>query len=138
MRFSPLRFSALLVLPLLIAASVSPAAKAQAINTPLSAPVELTGQSGGSDSSACGNINRSNGKTIRVTEPFAALSFEVESEGDYTLLITGPNGFRECVLAHNHDGGVIQAPGLLDQGQYRVFVGDRSGERHPYTLSITQ
>lgn len=133
-----MRLFPLLVLPLLTVLSIGSAAKAQAINTPLEAPVEITGQSGGSDTSACGNITRSNGKTIRVTEPFASLSFEVESEGDYTLLITGPNGFRECVFAHNYDGGVIQAPGLLDQGQYRVFVGDRSGESHPYTLSITQ
>ncbi|MEL6553884.1 MAG: hypothetical protein AAFQ63_10555 [Cyanobacteria bacterium J06621_11] len=133
-----MRFSPLFVLPLLTVLSIGSAAQAQAINTPLNNPVELTGQSGGNDSSACGNISRSNGRTIRVTEPFAALSFEVESEGDYTLLITGPNGFRECVFAHNYDGGVIQAPGLLDQGQYRVFVGDRSGESHPYTLSISQ
>ncbi len=133
MRFSPLFF-----LPLVAVLAMGSAAKAQIISTPLSEPLELTGQTGGSDSTACGNISRSDGQTIRVTEPFASLSFEVESEGDYTLLITGPNGFRECVFAHNYDGGVIQAPGLLDQGQYQVFVGDRSGESHPYTLLISQ
>ena len=132
MRLSPLFFSLLTVL------SIGTAAQAETIQTPLPSPLELTGRTGGNDSSACGNINRSQGETIRVNEPFASLSFEVKSEGDYTLLITGADGFRECVFAHNYDGGVIQSPGLLDQGVYRIFVGDRSGESHPYTLSITQ
>ncbi|MGB3672317.1 MAG: hypothetical protein WA984_19540 [Phormidesmis sp.] len=133
-----MRLSPLFLLPLVTLFAIGSAAQAQTISTPLGEPLEVTGQTGGSDSSACGNISRSDGQTIRVTEPFASLSFEVESEGDYTLLITGPNGFRECVFANNYDGGVIQAPGLLDQGQYQIFVGDRSGERHPYTLSISQ
>ena len=132
-RFTTLLLSAVAVL------SVSSAASAQsAARTPLSNPIEMTGTSGGRESSVCGNIDRSSGQTVNVTEAFASLSFEVESAGDYTLFITGPNGFRECVFAHNYDGGVIQAPGLLTQGQYRVFVGDRKGESHPYTLSITQ
>ncbi|MEM6448744.1 MAG: hypothetical protein AAF703_00350 [Cyanobacteria bacterium P01_D01_bin.105] len=122
------------------ALSVSSAVSAQrpVAHTPLTGPLEMTGVSGGRESSVCGNIDRSAGQTISVTEMFASLSFAVEGEGDYTLLITGPNGFRECVFAHNYDGGVIQAPGLLNQGQYRVFIGDRKGESHPYTLSITQ
>ncbi|MEM9087844.1 MAG: hypothetical protein AAGC93_03775 [Cyanobacteria bacterium P01_F01_bin.53] len=106
--------------------------------TPLAAPVEMSGQTGGTQSSACGNINPGSSQVISVTESFASLSFEVESQGDYTLLITGPGGFRECVFAHNYDGGVIQAPGLLNQGDYQVYVGDRSGESHPYTMSISQ
>ncbi|MEL6940254.1 MAG: hypothetical protein AAFO84_13790 [Cyanobacteria bacterium J06598_1] len=133
-----MRFSPLLFLPFLTVLALGSEVNAQTIQTPLNSPLELRGRSGGNDQSACGNITRSNGKTIRVTEPFASLNFEVQSEGDYTLLITGPNGFRECVFAHNYDGGVIQAPGLLDQGQYRIYVGDRSGESHPYTLSIQQ
>lgn len=119
--------------------SVGSAASAQSIaRTPLASPIELTGRTGGNQNSTCGNISPSAGQVISVTEMFASLSFEVESQGDYTLLITGPNGFSECVFAHNYDGGVIQAPGLLNQGEYRVFVGDRKGESHPYTLSISQ
>ncbi|MFK8182345.1 MAG: hypothetical protein AB8B99_03160 [Phormidesmis sp.] len=132
------RFTALFLLTA-AALSVGSAASAQSVaRTPLTAPIEMTGVSGGRESSVCGNINRATGQTINVTETFASLSFEVESEGDYTLLITGPDGFRECVFAHNYNGGVIQAPGLLNQGQYQVYVGDRKGESHPYTLSITQ
>lgn len=142
MRLSPLFLSLLTVLSLGSAAyaqaNQNQAGRNQVVRTPLEEPLQITGQTGGSDRSACGFINRSQGRTIRVSEPFASLSFEVESEGDYTLLITGADGFRECVFAHNYDGGVIQAPGLLDQGVYRVFVGDRSGESNPYTLSISQ
>lgn len=119
--------------------AIGSAASAQSTaRTPLSAPVELTGTTGGSENSACGNINTAAGQSVSVTEAFASLSFEVESRGDYTLLITGPDGFKECVFAHNYDGGVIQAPGLLNRGDYQVFVGDRKGESHPYTLSISQ
>lgn len=133
MRLSPL------FLALVATLSFSSVAKAQTVTrTPLSSPVELSGQTGGPEQSACGNIDPRASQTIQVTEDFASLSFQVESEGDYTLLITGPDGFRECVFAHNYDGGGIQAPGLLTQGEYQVLVGDRRGERHPYTLSITQ
>lgn len=132
------RFSSCL-LALAAVFSLGSAAQAQSMaRTPLAAPVEMSGQTGGTQSSACGNINPGSSQVISVTESFASLSFEVESQGDYTLLITGPGGFRECVFAHNYDGGVIQAPGLLNQGDYQVYVGDRSGESHPYTMSISQ
>lgn len=132
------RFSSLL-LALAAVLSAGSAAMAQTVaSTPLSAPVEMSGQTGGTQASACGNIDPSGGQRVRVTESFAALDFEVESRGNYTLLIKGPGGFEECVFAHNYDGGVLKSPGLLNQGEYRVFVGDRDGERHPYTLSISQ
>jgi hypothetical protein len=135
-RFSPLLLSLVAALSV---GSLGSAATAQTIaRTPLSTPLAMSGTSGGPESSACGNINRAEGQVVQVTEMFASLSFEVKSAGDYTLLITGPNGFSECVFAHNYDGGVIQSPGLLNQGEYRVYVGDRRGESHPYTLSITQ
>lgn len=119
--------------------AVGTTAKADpSVRTPLAAPIEVTGQTGGSESSTCGNINRAAGQVVQVTEAFTALNFEVQSQGDYTLLITGPDGFKECVFAHNYDGGVIQAPGLLNRGEYRIFVGDRRGESHPYTISISQ
>ncbi len=133
MRLSPL------FLALVATLSMGSAVSAQQVaRTPLSSPLELTGQTGGPEASACGNIDPRANQTIQVTETFTSLSFQVESEGDFTLLITGPDGFRECVLANNSDGGGIEAPGLLTRGEYQVFVGDRKGERHPYTLSITQ
>ena len=131
------RYSSILLALAAVVATGS-AAVAQSARTPLAAPVELTGRTGGPQSSACGNINPSTPQTVRVTESFASLDFEVESQGNYTLLIKGPGGFQECVFAHNYDGGTIKSTGLLNQGMYEVFVGDRNGESHPYTLSISQ
>ena len=131
-------FSVLLALAAVVSTGSAAIAQPSTTRTPLSAPIELSGQTGGSQSSACGNINPSAGQRVQVTESFAALDFEVQSEGNYTLLIKGPGGFEECVFAHNYDGGVIKSPGLLNQGEYQVFVGDRNGESHPYTLSIRQ
>jgi hypothetical protein len=139
-RFSPLFLMLVTALSLGTANSLGAVAQAQStVRTPLAAPVQLTGTTGGSQADAtCGNIDPAAGQIVQVTEAFASLNFEVQSAGDYTLLITGPNGFQECVFAHNYDGGVIKSPGLLNQGDYRVYVGDRRGESHPYTLSITQ
>lgn len=138
-RFSPLFLALVTTLSIGAVGATGSAAQAQsATRTPLTAPVELTGMSGGREASACGNINTAAGQVVQVTEAFASLNFKVQSTGDYTLLIKGPDGFSECVFAHNYDGGVIQSPGLLNQGSYQLYVGDRRGESHPYTLSITQ
>ncbi len=137
-RFSPLFLSLVTALSLGAVNSLGAVAQAQStVRTPLAAPVELSGTTGGAQAdSACGSINTSAAQVVQVTESFAALNFEVQSAGDYTLLITGPNNFKECVFAH--DGSSIKSPGLLNQGEYQVYVGDRQGESHPYTMSITQ
>lgn len=138
-RFSPLFLALVTAFSMGSVGAMSSAAQAQSVTrTPLSAPVELTGMSGGREASVCGNIDTAAAQVVQVSEAFASLKFKVQSTGDYTLLINGPNGFSECVFAHNYDGGVIQSPGLLNEGSYRVYVGDRRGESHPYTLSITQ
>ncbi len=137
-RFSPLLLSLVTALSLGAVNSVGTLAQAQStVRTPLAEPVQLTGMSGGPQANdTCGNIDPAAGQIVQVTEAFASLNFEVQSAGDYTLLITGPNGFQECVFAPN--GSAIKSPGLLNQGDYRVYVGDRQGQSNPYTLSITQ
>lgn len=139
-RFSPLFLALVTALSLgaLGTAATSVKAQSRMASTPLAEPLAMTGTTGGREASVCGNIDTTAGQTVQVTEAFASLTFEVQSQGDYTLLIQGPNGFSECVFAHNYDGGVIKAPGLLNQGRYQVFIGDRSGQSHPYTLLITQ
>lgn len=135
----PMRHFSPFLIALAAVLSLGSMVQAQTIaRTPLEAPIEISGQTGGSDSSECGNIDLESGQVVKVTEPFASLNFEVESQGDYTLLIIGPDDFKECVFAHDDGGSVIQAPGLLNQGEYEVYVGDRSGESHPYTLLISQ
>jgi hypothetical protein len=130
------RVSSWLVLPTLLAITLIAPARSQ--ETPLAAPLQVTGQSGGPQQSSCGYISAAPNQTIKVTEAFTSLNIQVQSTGDYTLFLTGPGGFSECVLAHDFDGGVIQSPGVLNQGTYQIYVGDRNGASHPFTLSISQ
>lgn len=135
------RVSSWLVLPvLLVAASplTLPVQGQTTTVTPLTGTVEVTGQSGGTQSSSCGYISDAPNHLIQVTEAFTSLNIQVQSTGDYTLFMTGPGGFSECILAHEFDGGVIQSPGVLNQGTYQVYVGDRNGASHPFQLSISQ
>ena len=113
-------------------------ASSQTIRTPLQSPIQVSGVSGGSRSSSCGFISNTPSQVLQVTEPFAPLDIQVSSTGDFTLFISGPDGFNECVMANNYDQGVINAPGLLNQGTYSIFVGDRNGQSNPYQLSIQQ
>ncbi|MCG8367754.1 MAG: hypothetical protein MJA27_31030 [Pseudanabaenales cyanobacterium] len=113
-------------------------ASSQTIQTPLQSKIEVSGVSGGSESSSCGFISNTPNQVLQVTEPFAPLDIRVTSTGDFTLFISGPNGFSECVMANNYDQGVISAPGLLNQGAYSIFVGDLNGQSNPYRLSIEQ
>ncbi|MEO1403737.1 MAG: hypothetical protein AAFV72_21170 [Cyanobacteria bacterium J06635_1] len=131
------RFPVWLALPVLALLGAPVYAQAVA-QTPLNASIQVTGNSGGGQTSSCGNIAANPNQQLRVTEPFASLNVEVSSTGDYTLFITGPNNFSECVLAHDFDGGIIQSPGVLNQGLYKIYVGDRNGASHPFTLEISQ
>ena len=129
-----------LVLPAAIATFLPLTGKAagQTIQTPLQSPIQVSGVTGGSQSSSCGFISNTPSQVLQVTEPFAPIDIQVTSTGDFTLFISGPDGFSECVMANNFDQGVINAPGLLNQGAYSIFVGDRNGQSNPFSLSIQQ
>jgi hypothetical protein len=130
-----------LTLSALVMATVGFSAPAQSqtvAQTPFNQTMSISGTTGGSTASSCGYIASNPNQVIQVTEAFTSLDITVQSTGDYTLLITGPNGFSECVMAHDFDGGVIQSPGLLNQGTYQIYVGDRAGAQNPFTLSIAQ
>ena len=137
-RFSPLFLALVTTLSIGAVGAIGSAAQAQStIRTPLTAPIELTGTSGGREASACGNINTTAGQVVQVTEAFASLNFKVQSTGDYTLLIKGPDGFSECVFAHNYDGGGDSITwNCSTRAATKYMWGDRRGESHPYTLSI--
>ena len=112
---------------------------AQSVQTPLASVIEVEGTSGGSQSTPnCGYISATPAQVVQVTEPFASLNIHVESQGNFTVLISSPQGFSECIAANNYSNGVIDAPGLLNQGTYHIFVGDMTGASHPYTLTIEQ
>ncbi|MEB3828400.1 hypothetical protein [Phormidium sp. CCY1219] len=100
-------------------------------------PLVLQGTSGGSLSSDCGYISEQPSQTLELTEQFSYLRFQVESEGEPTLLIDGPGG-RFCILGHKEAGEVPEMSGLWMPGTYNIYVGDRQHEAHPYRLSITE
>lgn len=119
--------------------AVSHPALAQTLQTPLAASVEIEGSTGGSQSTPnCGFVATTPAQVVQVTESFTSLNIRVESQGNFTVLISGPQGFSECIAANNYSNGVIDAPGLLNQGTYQIYVGDMTGASHPYKLTIDQ
>lgn len=105
------------------------------------APVQMTlqGTSGGAKSSDCGFVDAKPSQTIQITEAFVSssgyLSFAVTGAGDPTLVIDGPTG-RFCVLGDRANGRGPQMAGYWQPGTHTVSVGDRGGQRNPYTLTI--
>ena len=117
---------------------------AAAIATPTAAygqpATEISGTSGGSQTSAeCGFIPAQPDYSFNITQPTASVSIEVTGSNDYTLLMVGPdNNSRECILAHDFDGGAIQSRGLYKAGTYHLYVGDIDGASAPFTLTVQQ
>jgi len=99
-------------------------------------PLTVTGTSGGSQASkGCGMIGATPNYVVKLANNFNYLRFTVQGAGQPTLLIQGPNG-SSCVQAV--PGGNIEVPGYWEKGSYSIYVGDRAGTQHPYTLTITQ
>jgi hypothetical protein len=105
------------------------------VQTPLSAPVTVSGTSGGGQSSQCGFISGTPSQVIVVNQP-TALRFQLEAQGQPTLWIAGP--VDRCIMADELSGGQIELPGVWEPGTYSIYVGDLAQGSHPYTLSITQ
>ncbi|MBD0336535.1 MAG: hypothetical protein ICV62_13685 [Cyanobacteria bacterium Co-bin13] len=129
-----------LAIPLALAsvAGVATTAYSQSLTTPLSGTVQVNGVSGGSQSSACGNLPAAPSQTLQVTEAFASLDIALQGEGKVTLLIQGPGGFSECRTTDRFSDGRITSPGLLNQGLYNIYVGNETAAQTPYTLTISQ
>jgi hypothetical protein len=102
-----------------------------------SEPLILSGKSGGSVQSDCGNISAAPNQVIHVTESLPYLRLTVESPGKPTLLIDGPGG-RFCVLADSYSGGEPEMSGYWQAGNYSLYVGDLTQGEYNYTLSISQ
>ncbi|BAZ12056.1 hypothetical protein NIES4071_38840 [Calothrix sp. NIES-4071] len=100
-------------------------------------PLTLTGQSGGSNKSNCGNISPTPNQVIEVTESLPYLRLTVEGSGKPTLLIDGPGG-RFCVLADNYSGKKPEITGFWQAGKYSLHVGELSQGQYNYTLRISQ
>jgi hypothetical protein len=115
--------------------AIASAVYSNPVQTPLSAPITVSGNSGGSQASQCGFIPTEPSQVIVVDQP-SPLRIKLQGQGQPTLWITGPS--NRCVMADSAAGGTIEVPGVWEQGTYSVFVGDMAQGSHPYTLSITQ
>lgn len=102
------------------------------------APITIQGQSGGTvDSKDCGFIAETPNQVINLSEPLDYMRLSVESTaGQATLLVDGPDG-RFCVLGDSVSGENPQISGFWTEGTYRLYVGDRTGGQHAFTLSIS-
>lgn len=100
-------------------------------------PLTVTGESGGTVKSNCGNITASPNQVIKVTEALPYLHITVEGAGQPTLLVEGPGG-KFCVLPDKYSQHKPEISGFWQAGTYSVYVGDLSPGQHNYTLSISQ
>lgn len=111
------------------------------ISRSTNAGMNLSGTSGGSvDSKGCGFISQSPSQVINVTERIDYLRLRVQSNGGQpTLLVKGPSkGDQFCALADGLSSNNPEISGVWEPGTYYIYVGDRSGSRHPYTLNISK
>lgn len=108
------------------------------LNPGFAEPLTREGTSGGAQNSGdCGSIAPEPNHLVRVEQPIPYLSLQVETNGGTpTMLVEGPSG-RFCLLPHSADGPIKYA-GHGDPGIYNIYVGDRSGGSHAYTLTVTQ
>lgn len=100
----------------------------------------IRGQSGGStDSKGCGFIANSPSYEMNLNERIDYMRFTVQADGGQpTLLVTGPNsGDSFCVLGDRLSGLKPEISGVWEAGYYQIYVGDRTGERHQFTLDIS-
>ncbi len=102
-------------------------------------PVIVTGQTGGTVSSqSCGFIRETPNQVLEISQRLDYMRLLVEAEGGQpTLLVDGPDG-KFCVLADNLSQDNPVMSGVWPAGLYKVYIGDRGGNPHNFTLSISQ
>jgi hypothetical protein len=58
--------------------------------------------------------------------------------GQPTLLVVGPNsGDSFCVLGDETSGLKPEISGVWEAGNYQIYVGDRTQNRHKFILNIS-
>ncbi|MDJ0534953.1 MAG: hypothetical protein QNJ70_21145 [Xenococcaceae cyanobacterium MO_207.B15] len=100
----------------------------------------IRGNSGGSiDSKDCGFISRTPNHRMQINQRENYIRLTVTTNGGQpTLLIVEPRtGKRFCALGDRSSGLVPEISGSWEPGNYNVYVGDRTGNRHQFTLNIS-
>ncbi|MFH7241231.1 MAG: hypothetical protein ACHWZW_00110 [Spirulina sp.] len=111
---------------------------AQAVaQTPLVQPLQIQGSVRPSQPSTCGVLPTEPTQVLEVTEDFAAISIATSGSPGLTLFVEGPNGFSECHITSDA-AGTVNAPGLLNRGRYRFYVGNANPVPTAYQLTLSQ
>ena len=100
----------------------------------------IEGQSGGStDSQGCGFIGDRPNYEINLEQKADYMHFSVQTDGGQpTLLVLGPDPDDSfCVLGDEVSGLKPEISGVWEAGSYKIYVGDRNGENHKFTLNIS-
>lgn len=100
----------------------------------------IQGNSGGPiDTKNCGFVAASPSYTVSLSERTDYMRISVEANGGQpTLLVTGPKAEDSfCVLGDLSAGLKPEISGVWEPGIYNVYVGDRSGEQHQFTLNVS-
>ena len=99
-------------------------------------PVAGTGISGGPDyTNDCGYIDTTPDHILTIPKGFNFLRAHVESPGDVTMLVTGPDG-RFC--RDDESGYLPVLHGAWPPGTYNIWIGDWDEGGYPYTLYLTE
>ena len=98
----------------------------------------IEGQSGGEvQSQGCGFIAQTPNHVLDITTRIDYMRVSVQvGGGKPTLLVDGPDGMF-CILADDESGVKPEISGVWLPGKYSIYVGDRQGSRHPFTLRIS-
>lgn len=100
----------------------------------------IRGNSGGPvDSKNCGFVAHNPSYTISLSNRIDYMRMFVEVNGGQpTLLVIGPKAEDSfCVLGDMNTGLNPEISGVWEAGTYNVYIGDRYGERHQFTLRIS-
>ena len=100
----------------------------------------IEGQSGGSiDSQGCGFISDRPNYEMNLDKRVDYMRFSVQTDGGQpTLLVLGPNPNDSfCILGDEVSGLKPEISGVWEAGSYKIYVGDRNGNRHKFTLNIS-
>lgn len=100
----------------------------------------IQGKSGGStNSQGCGFIADRPNYEMNLEQGIDYMRLTVQvAGGQPTLLVLGPNSEDSfCVLGDEISGLKPEISGVWEAGYYKIYVGDRVGEQHQFTLNIS-
>lgn len=101
----------------------------------------IKGQSGGSvDSQGCGFIATRPNYELNLKQRIDYLRLTVQATGgEPTLLVLGPGeGDSFCVLGDEVSGLKPEISGVWEAGNYQIYIGDRLGGQHQFTLNVSR